>query len=56
MNLDRKDFVKMEPEKLRSFVAVLAQKAGMPEDKAAFLAECWSKMTFAAYLVMVPSR
>jgi LDH2 family malate/lactate/ureidoglycolate dehydrogenase len=39
MNLDRREFVKVEPEKMRSFVSVLAQKAGMPEGKADFLAE-----------------
>ncbi|MFC4808051.1 Ldh family oxidoreductase [Paenibacillus sp. GCM10023250] len=39
MNTDRTEATKVDKDKLERFVRTLAQKAGMPEEKAAFLAE-----------------
>ncbi|MFK7692683.1 Ldh family oxidoreductase [Paenibacillus sp. HJGM_3] len=38
MNVDRREFVKVDKGKMKSLVSTLAQKAGMPEEKADFLA------------------
>jgi LDH2 family malate/lactate/ureidoglycolate dehydrogenase len=39
MNIELENFVKVEPGKMENFVSNLAQKAGMPEEKAGFLAK-----------------
>lgn len=39
MNIELEKFIKVKPEKMKNFVSILAQKAGMPEEKAVFLAE-----------------
>ncbi|MBP1993569.1 Ldh family oxidoreductase [Paenibacillus eucommiae] len=38
MNIEHKEAIKVEPGKMRVFVSQLAQKVGMPEEKADFLA------------------
>ena len=39
MNTELKDFIKVESNKMKDLVSTIAQKAGMPEEKAEFLAE-----------------
>lgn len=39
MNTERDSFIKVQSETMKKLVTELAQKAGMPEDKASFLAE-----------------
>jgi LDH2 family malate/lactate/ureidoglycolate dehydrogenase len=39
MNNEPETFTRVDPEKMRNFVSSLVQRAGMPEDKADFLAE-----------------
>ncbi|MBP1996077.1 Ldh family oxidoreductase [Paenibacillus eucommiae] len=39
MNTELKEPIKADPERMKNFVFILAHKAGLPEDKALFLAE-----------------